>query len=127
MRFDAISGDYRFIVTSATGVETLANERDGGDRRDRHGANPAARHAGAMNQTALLRVTDLATSSFQQTSFVIAQATGSSPGFFAIPEGVTFTGPRMDQCARNVYSSFFVYGGTPALYDLRLRLGFTSR
>jgi len=113
VRFDATSGDYRFIVTTPTGVETLEPSAtvatdETGRARARLRVN-----VGANNQTALLKVTDLGSLSFQQTSFTIAQATGSSPGFFALPAGVTFTGPRVDQCARGVSSNFFVYGGRP--------------
>ena len=56
---------------------------------------------GASNQTALLQVTDLGTETFQRTSFVIAQATGTSPGFFVSPQSATFQGARADQCARS--------------------------
>jgi len=114
VRFDAASGDYRFIVsTPPTGGEVLATSAtvvtdEVGKATTRIRVTP-----NAVNQTALLKVTDLGTSAFQQTSFVIAQATGSSPGFFAIPEGVTFAGARVDQCARGVSSNFYIYGGRP--------------
>lgn len=113
VRFEATSGDYRFIITSPTGVETLEPSAtvatdETGRARARLRVN-----VGANNQTALLKVIDLGSLAYQQTSFTIAQATGASPGFFAIPEAVMFTGPRADQCARGVSSNFFVYGGRP--------------
>lgn len=113
VRFDATSGDYWFIVTSPTGVETLAKSATVATDETGRARTRLRVTAGANNQTALLRVTDLGSSAYQQTSFTIAQATGSSPGFFATPESVMFTGPRVDQCARGVSSNFFVYGGTP--------------
>ncbi len=113
VRFDATSGDYRFIVTSPTGVETLATSATVATDETGRARARLRVTAGANNQTALLRVTDLGSLAYQQTSFTIAQATGSSPGFFAIPESIMFTGPRVDQCARGVSSNFFVYGGSP--------------
>jgi hypothetical protein len=67
----------------------------------------------ANNQTALLRIVDLGSGAFQSTSFTIAQATGSSPGFFASPDTITFSGPNDQECASSGSVDVFVYGGTP--------------
>ena len=115
VRFEAVSGDFRFITSAPdassetldTSVTVVTDERGKASARIR--ALPAA-----ANQTALLQVTDLVSQSFQRASFVIAQATGTSPGFFVIPETVTFQGIREDVCADSrVSASFFVFGGSP--------------
>ena len=115
VRFEVVSGDFRFITTdTATGVETLSTSvivitDETGKVRARIRAT-----AGAANQTALLQVTDLGTSAFQRTSFLISQATGSSPGFFTTPTQVTFQGIRVNECASGgVSANIFVFGGTP--------------
>ena len=113
VRFEVVSGDFLFI-TSAPGssVETLdtsvtvvSDETGKARARIRVLAN-------APNQTALLQVTDLVSGAFQRTSFVIAQATGSSPGFFVSPTSVTFQGARQDECATtNISATFYIFGG----------------
>jgi hypothetical protein len=72
----------------------------------------------APNQTALIRVTDMATGAYRQASFAIAQFTGNTPAFFTLPSSITFTGPYADVCAPGVSSGVTatdvsVYGGTP--------------
>jgi hypothetical protein len=115
VRFDAISGDYRFITSSSgSSVEVLDTSvtvvTDAtGRARARIRVLP-----NATNQTALLQVTDTATGSFQRSSFVISQATGTSPGFFATPSSITFQGPRQNECATtNISGTFYIFGGTP--------------
>src|SRR5687767_9029767 len=115
VRFETVSGDFRFITSSPeASVETLDTSTT--VLTDATGTARARIRvfAGAGNQTALLQVTDLTTGAFQRTTFVIAQATGSSPGFFASPEAVTFQGSREDECARfGVTATFFIFGGAP--------------
>ncbi len=111
VRFEVISGDFRFI-TSAAGapetlglsVDTITDERGEARARIRATAN-------AANQTAILQVTDLGTGAFQRTSFLIAQATDTSPGFFVTPTSVTFVGPREDQCLSGGRTEHFIFGG----------------
>jgi hypothetical protein len=69
--------------------------------------------ADAPNQTALLQVTDLDSGAFQRSSFLIAQSTGTSPGFFVTPTSVTFSGRVSGQCATGQEAVFFVFGGSP--------------
>ncbi len=114
IQFDVVSGDFRFI-TSAPGAatETLATSiivatDQSGLAQARIRVTPAA-----PNQTALLRITDIASGAFQNASFVIAQSTGSSPGFFALPASVTFTGVNDSSCANNVTAQISVFGGQP--------------
>lgn len=113
VRFEVVSGDFFFITsppgfpeTLATSITVVSDEAGRAQTRIRATAI-------AQNQTALLQVTDLASGAFQRTPFVIAQATGTSPGFFAAPSSITFTGPNVDTCASNASADFFVFGGTP--------------
>ena len=115
VRFDVVTGDFRFVTTDpATGVETLSASvivisDQAGKVTARFRVN-----AGAANQTALLQVTDFGTSAFQRASFVIAQSTGSSPGFFVTPTQVTFQGARLNECANSGTSAnVAVFGGVP--------------
>ena len=119
VRFDAVSGDFRFI-TSPTGTtpEILATSAfattDGSGRASvRIRAN-----ADAPNQTAILQATDVSSGAFRQVGVVIAQSTGTSPGFFASPTSVTFSGPNAGSCASTVATpglgaTFYIFGGVP--------------
>jgi hypothetical protein len=114
VRFEVITGDFRFVTTdSLTGIETLSSsvnvftdETGKAQARIRATAN-------AANQTALLQITDIGTGAFQRTSFVIAQSTGTSPGFFTTPASVAFQGAFLNQCASGVAATVFVFGGVP--------------
>lgn len=115
VRFDAVTGDYRFITsTSGSTVEVLETSAtvvtdQTGRARARIRVLP-----NAPNQTALLQATDTASGAFQRASFVIAQATGTSPGFIATPSSITFQGVRQGECAgSNISALFYVFGGTP--------------
>lgn len=115
VRFDVVTGNFSFITTDpVTGADTLSNTVT--VITDQAG-NAQARirvQADAPNQTALLQVTDVGTGAFQRTAFTIAQATGSSPGFFTSPESITFQGPNTSSCAdSSVSATVFVFGGTP--------------
>lgn len=113
VRFDVTTGDFRFVTsplgasseTLATTITVITDET--GKARARIRAT-----SGASNQTVLLKITDLGSAAFQDTSFVIAQATGTSPGFFVTPQSVTFQGRRADVCAdSSINATFFVFGG----------------
>jgi hypothetical protein len=113
VRFEVVSGDFFFITsppglpeTLATNITVVSDEAGRAQTRIRVAAI-------AQNQTALLQVTDLSTGSFQRTPFAIAQATGTSPGFFIAPASLKFTGPNTDECANGASADFFVFGGTP--------------
>jgi hypothetical protein len=115
VRYDVVSGDFRFITsdpgasteTLATSVTVITDERGRAIARIRASAD-------APNQTALLQVTDLATGAFQRTAFVIAQATGTSPGFIASPDAVAFQGRQTGECASSgISATVYVFGGTP--------------
>lgn len=117
VRFDAVSGDFRFI-TSATGTSpevlsttAFAVTDESGRARVRIRAI-----ADAPNQTAVIRVTDVSSGAFRDVSFTIAQSTGASPGFFATPSSYTFQGSQPGQCASvfvtpNLSATFYIFGG----------------
>ena len=119
VRFDAVSGDFRFI-TSPTGttpeiltISAFATTDGSGRASVRIRAN-----ADAPNQTAILQATDVSSGAFRQASFVIAQSTGESPGFFVTPTSVTFHGPNQSSCASSqvtpgLAATFFIFGGVP--------------
>jgi hypothetical protein len=113
VRFDVISGDVRFITSPVGAAETLAPTittitDETGKALARMRVTPVA-----PNQTAIIQVTDLGSGAFQRTTFVIAQATDASPGFFTVPTAVTFTGPRVGQCASSGSSEILIFGGVP--------------
>jgi hypothetical protein len=114
VRFEVVSGDYRFI-TSPPGAATETLDTSVTVVTDELGHAQARVRVTALaaNQTALLRVTDLTSGAFQNTSFLIAQTTGTSPGFFTVPDAIKFTGPRADQCASNITADAFIFGGVP--------------
>ncbi|HET6263776.1 MAG TPA: hypothetical protein VFD95_02885, partial [Usitatibacter sp.] len=114
VRLQVVSGDFRFITTPPGGsVEVLSTSVD--VTSDQLGGVSARIRAlaDAPNQTALLQVTDLDSGAFQRSSFLIAQSTGTSPGFFVTPTSVTFSGRVPGQCATGQEAVFFVFGGTP--------------
>ena len=114
VRFEVISGDFRFITSPAGAPETTAlsvttiTDETGTARARLRALNTAP------NQTGILQVTDLGSGAFQRTTIFIAQTSAAESGYFAIPDSVTFTGPRVDQCASGGLSAdVFVFGGTP--------------
>jgi large repetitive protein len=115
VRFDVVSGDFRFITTPpGSSGETLATSFSA--VTDSSGAARARIRVlpNASNQTALVQVTHIDSGSFQRTSFAIAQATGPSPGFFTVPSGIVFTGSRQNECAGSGASAnVFIFGGVP--------------
>jgi hypothetical protein len=113
VRLDVVSGDFRFIVSPPGQNEVLATTTtvvsdQAGNVLQRLRALP-----GAPNQTAVVQVTDLGTSAFRRTTFSIAQATGGSPGFFVVPDELTFTGPNNLSCASGVRGDVAIFGGSP--------------
>ena len=126
VRFDAISGDYRFI-TSPTGTpEVLATSAFVTTDEAGRASVRIRASADAPNQTALLQATDVSSGAFRRVDFVIAQATGTSPGFFVTPTSYTFQGPRADQCATSsISASFFIFGGVAPYMILNSSSAFT--
>jgi hypothetical protein len=114
VRFEVLSGDFRFITSQpgapieSTDFTTTTVTDETGHARARIRVT-----ANANNQTALLRVVDLVSGAFQTTSFAIAQATGTSPGYFASPSSITFSGPNDQECASSGAADVHIYGGTP--------------
>jgi hypothetical protein len=112
VRFDVVSGDFRFI-TSAPGLPEVLETRalvatdETGKAQVRFRVLP-----GARNQIALLQVTDLVTGAYRRASFAIAQFTGDARVFFAIPDTVRFIGPSENVCASGS-STVTVFGGVP--------------
>ena len=114
VRLQVLSGDFRFIVTPpgqstevlATSVDVTSDQLGGVSARIRALVD-------APNQTPLFQVTDLDSGAFQRSSFLIAQSTGTSPGFLVTPESVEFSGRFTGQCAQNVSAIFYVFGGMP--------------
>ncbi len=113
VRLDVVSGDFRFITSEPGSPEvlsattTVVSDQAGGVQA-RIRVLP-----GAANQTGIVQVTDLGTNAFRRASFVIAQATGSSPGFFVVPDTITFSGPNDVSCANGTRADVFIFGGTP--------------
>jgi hypothetical protein len=113
VRLDVVSGDFRFIVSPPGQPEVLATSTT--VVSDQAGGVHARIRAlpGAANQTAVVQITDLGTNAFRRTLFTIAQATGSSPGFFTVPESIGFTGPNTLSCATGTRADVSIFGGSP--------------
>jgi hypothetical protein len=114
VRLEALSGDFRFIISPPGSVEVLSTVTD--VTSDQVGKVQARIRvlSTAPNQTALLQVTDLDSAASQRASFAIAQSTGGSPGFFVTPDELTFVGPNELQCAGNgARATVFIFGGVP--------------
>jgi hypothetical protein len=113
VRLEVVSGDFRFI-TSPPGFPEVLQESTTVVTDQAGGVHARIRVLpGAPNQTAVLQVTDLGTNAFQRATFSIAQATGSSPGFFAVPDTISFTGPNNLSCAVGTRADVFIFGGLP--------------
>lgn len=113
VRLEVVSGDFRFI-TSPPGSPEVLTESTTVITDQAGGVHARIRVLpGAPNQTAVLKITDLGTMAFQRATFTIAQATGSSPGFFAVPDTVSFTGPNNLSCALGTRADVFIFGGLP--------------
>jgi len=112
--FSLIAGSFRFI-TSPPGQTLEDLDTSVTVHTDETGKARARLRvlAGAPNQTALLRITDIGTGAYRETSFTIAQATGTSPGFFATPDSIVFSGLNEDVCATGVEADVYVFGGLP--------------
>ena len=114
IRFDVISGDFRFITTppgtvpeqTALSVNVATDET--GIARARIRVTVLA-----PNQTALLQITDILSGAFRRVSFGIAQFTGNTPAFFVLPSSVTFTGPFENECASSGDAIVSIFGGAP--------------
>ena len=113
VRLDVVTGDFRFIVSAPGQPEVLATSTT--VVSDQAGGVHARIRVlpGVANQTGIVQVTDLGTNAFRRTAFTIAQATGSSPGFFAIPDTITFTGPNNLSCASGARQDVSIFGGSP--------------
>lgn len=109
--FEAISGDFRFITSSAGTTETLASSVTAvtdstGTARVRIRVLPTA-----GPQTALLQVTDTVSGSFQRASFTIAVA--NTAQLNAQPAVINFRGLTSASCANNISADVIVVGGRP--------------
>jgi VCBS repeat-containing protein len=119
VRFDAISGDFRFIISgSGSPSEVLATNAFATTDESGRASVRIRALAAVPNQTAILQVTDLVGGASRQVAFTIAQSTGTSPGFFATPTSATFQGSLPGQCANaavtnNLSATFYIFGGTP--------------
>lgn len=113
VRFDVVSGNFA-IITSAPGLPE-ATSLSGMAITDSTGtARVRVRVAvDAPSQTGLLQVTDVGSGSTQRVSFLIAQNTGSSAGFFVTPQQVKFTGPNTQECSGGTSADIYVFGGLP--------------
>lgn len=112
VQFDVLSGDVR-IITSAPGTPE-ADSLSGTTTTDSSGTARVRIRvlAGAPPQTALLRITDLA-SGFSQTASVAISSLSTSP-LSAQPTTLTFIGPNASSCATGGPSaSVIVSGGAP--------------
>lgn len=114
VQFDVISGDFR-LITTLPGVTPERLELTARVVTDQTGKAQIRLRALALapNQTALLQVTDLASGAFQRSAFAIAQFTGSTPAFFAMPSSITFFGPSIGVCATSGAANVAIFGGSP--------------
>jgi hypothetical protein len=114
VRFEVVSGQLA-VITSPAGAIPEVTASSGTTATDETGKARMRVRATALapNQTAVLRIVDLATLAYREISIVIAQTGGAAGSFFVIPESVAFSGPRINVCASGASSDFFIFGGTP--------------
>jgi hypothetical protein len=113
VRFDVVSGNFA-VITSPAGVPE-STSLSGTTVTDASGvASMRIRVAvDAPSQTGLMQITDVSSGSTQRVSFLIAQNTGASAGFFVTPTTMNFTGPNSSQCSTGLSGDVFVFGGVP--------------
>ncbi|HZZ92635.1 MAG TPA: hypothetical protein VFE23_08730 [Usitatibacter sp.] len=111
VQFDVVSGDLRVIASAPGAPETLA--LSGTAVTDATGTARIRVRAltDATAQTALLRITDIASGFVQTASVSIAPST-SSP-LVVQPTAIQFTGPDANTCASGVSADVLVIGGRP--------------
>jgi hypothetical protein len=113
VRIDVVSGNFRVITSPAGSQETTA--LTGTVVTDASGVARVRIRvlADSPSQTGLLQITDVGSGSSQRASFLIAQNTGASAGFFVTPTAITFQGSRQNQCSSGASADVFVFGGVP--------------
>lgn len=121
VQFDVLSGDVR-IITSAAGTPEV-DSLSGTTTTDSSGTARIRIRvlAGAPPQTALLRITDLA-SGFSQTASVAISSLTNAP-LSAQPNSIAFVGPNTGACATGVSADVIVTGGNPP-YSISQPAGF---
>ena len=111
VRFDVVSGDARIITSPAGQPETLAVT--GTTTTDNTGTARIRIRilANATSQTAILRITDVASGFVQTTSVTIAPS--SNAPLNAQPSTIAFVGPDSSTCATGTQADVIVFGGHP--------------
>ena len=113
VRMTVVSGDFRFIVSPPDQQEVLATSIDVVTDQTGKASARIRVFADAPNQTALVRVTDLSSGAFRESSFLLFQSTGPSPGFVVTPTSIEFRGSFTGVCANNISAVVYVFGGVP--------------
>jgi hypothetical protein len=120
VKFDAVDGAFDFLTNdgASTAVRSVQVPVD----RDGKAVVRIRVRADATNGIALMRITDLATSNSLTSSFGIVRVVSGQGVLSSFPDSATYRGEYDDVCAKDVGSSFYVYGGKPP-YSLRSDLG----
>lgn len=112
VRLEVLQGDYLFVGPAATGDGKSLTVTT-----DTLGAafGTIKANTNAPTQYAILKATDLANGSSQQTTFVIAQNTSGAGILSVVPDKYTLTNPglSLNTCSSGVYFNYYVFGGTP--------------
>jgi len=113
VRFEVVSGDYRFITTAPgapteqTATSILVATDETGIARARIRATVLA-----PNQTAQIKATEVLSGAFRLATFAIAQYNGNSPAYFTLPSSLTLSGPSTAACSSGS-ADVAIFGGTP--------------
>lgn len=110
LRFDVVNGQFSF-VTSAAGstasTHTVSTDATGT-------ANVTLRAgAGVTSQAAVLRYTDVSTGQAKTFPFAITQFINGASTLTVIPSSASWTGTNSSNCAANVFTTHYIFGGTP--------------
>ncbi len=109
VRFEAVQGNYRFATDQAqtqfASSVTVTSDAQGM-------AMAVLRADPGTFQTAIIRVTDVASGAFRSASFFIRQATVAGAEYTTVPETWTINSPYKSKCSGGSVD-FLIYGGVP--------------
>ncbi|MDX2218920.1 MAG: hypothetical protein SF172_07855 [Burkholderiales bacterium] len=110
LRFDVVNGQFAFVTSpngATASTHTVSTDASGT-------ANVTLRAgAGVTSQAAVLRYTDVPTGQAKTFPFAITQFINGASTLTVIPSSAGWTGTNTTNCAANVSTTHYIFGGTP--------------